>query len=150
MEAREICESEVRRLAACIKALSDYHNRVSTYHSGFYPSQPCEKTMLAFEKAVKDGTSKIAVVERDESIAGFCKIDIGAEKGKLDYLVVLEQYRNSGLGKVLMDWAMSTFRTEGVKQIEVKVIDGNPAIAFYQKYGFQMNAHILWYTEEIQ
>ena len=42
-----------------------------------------------------------------------------------------------------MDWAMQPFRSKGVKSIEVKVVAGNDAIRLYEKYGFQINAHIL-------
>lgn len=42
-----------------------------------------------------------------------------------------------------MDWTMEEFEVNGIKQIEVKVVDGNEAIHLYEKYGFKMNAHIL-------
>lgn len=74
---------------------------------------------------------------------GFCKIDICGNVGKLDYLVVLKEYRGKGYGKALMDWAMSSFDGNGVHHIEVKVVDGNEAIYLYEKYGFKMNAYIL-------
>ena len=42
-----------------------------------------------------------------------------------------------------MDWAMQTFRQQGVKRMEAKVVAGNDAIRLYEKYGFQINANIL-------
>ena len=82
-------------------------------------------------------------MEDNGSVVGFCKIDICGYVGKLDYLVVLKEYRGKGYGKALMDWAMGSFDRNGVHHIEVKVVDGNEAIHLYEKYGFKMNAHIL-------
>ena len=42
-----------------------------------------------------------------------------------------------------MDWAMGVLEENGVRRVEVKVVDGNDAIHLYERYGFQMNAHIL-------
>lgn len=78
-------------------------------------------------------------------VIGFCKIDTERDEGKLDYLVVLQGYRGNGYGRALMDWAMEQFRESGIRYIEVRVVDGNEAIHLYEKYGFKMNAHILWY-----
>lgn len=38
---------------------------------------------------------------------------------------------------------MAEFDRNGAHHIEVKVVGGNEAIQLYEKYGFQMNAHIL-------
>lgn len=43
---------------------------------------------------------------------------------------------------------MNTFREHRIKQIDVKVLDGNDAIHLYERYGFKMKAHILCYCEE--
>ena len=51
--------------------------------------------------------------------------------------------RGRGYGKALMDWAMGVLEENGVRRVEVKVVDGNDAIHLYERYGFQMNAHIL-------
>ena len=67
------------------------------------------------------------------------------EVGKLDYLVIMKEYRGRGFGKRLMDWAIRMFAEHEIQQIEVKVVDGNEAIHLYEKYGFKMNAHILMY-----
>lgn len=82
-------------------------------------------------------------MEDNGSVVSFCKIDICGNVGKLDYLVVLKEYRGKGYGKALMDWDMSSFDRNDVHHIEVKVVDGNEAIHLYEKYGFKMNAHIL-------
>lgn len=140
---REITEKEVGALRACIQALSEHHNRVSVNFKGSYPSRPYEQTLDLFREALHKHDSHIAVVEENEQIVGFCKVDFHGEKGKLDYLVVLEEARKKGYGRCLMDWAMQMFEENHVRQIEVKVVDGNDTIHLYEAYGFQMNAHIL-------
>ncbi len=99
--------------------------------------------MESFEAALQKKESYIAVTEIENRITGFCKVDIYGENGKLDYLMVKEEFRGKGFGKELMDWAMLLFDRNNVRHIEVKVIDGNPAIHLYEKYGFKMKSHIL-------
>ena len=141
---REIDVGEVNKLIVCIMELSEHHNQISQNFKGHYPSRPYEITLSVFEKCLLSGTSHIAVVENDSEIMGFCKVDITEKVGKLDYLIVLQEYRNRGVGKQLMSWAMRTFETNHISDIEVKVVDGNDAaIHLYEKYGFRMNAHIL-------
>lgn len=142
---REITFDEVDKLKDCIIALSEYHNEVSTNFKGIYPSRPYSETLELFSNAIRNNVSHIAVIEDNVKIIGFCKIDTTDKKGKLDYLVVLKEYRKKGYGKQLMDWAMDMFRKFNVEQIEVKVIDGNDTVHLYEKYGFKMNAHILMY-----
>lgn len=79
----------------------------------------------------------------DDEIRGFCKVDLDQPTGKLDYLIVSEKQRGKGYGSALMEWAMKCFQDAHVLSVEVKVVDGNPAVHLYEKYGFRMNAHIL-------
>lgn len=140
---REIGIDEVGKLNDCIRELSEYHNRISINFAGTFPSRPYGQTLHMFTESLKNQTSRIAVIEQDSEIIGFCKVDIKGSNGKLDYLIVKEQFRGKRYGKKLMDWAMQVFRECDVRHIEVKVIDGNPAIHLYEEYGFKINAHIL-------
>ena len=143
MSIREIDETEVHRLSGCLTALAAHHNAVSVNFKGSYPSKPDSITMANFVDVLRAGTARIAVKEIGQAVVGFCKVDIRENRGTLDYLAVLPEYRGNGYGSALMDWAMAVCRENGVAQIEVKVVDGNPAIRLYEKYGFRMNAHIL-------
>ena len=60
--------------------------------------------------------------------------------------MVLAPYRGRGYGGMLMDWAMEHFSQKEIPQVEVRVVAGNEAIHLYEKYGFKINAHILWRT----
>lgn len=140
---RTICANEVWKLADCVQELSEYHNEISGHINGTFPSRPYDITLKIFEDALNSNTSRILVEEKNNRIIGFCKIDNNNGFGKLDYLVVLREYRGQGYGKMFMEWAMSTFEDQGITEIEVKVIDGNEAIALYEKYGFKMHSHIM-------
>lgn len=83
-----------------------------------------------------------------ETQVGFCRIDIADNIGKLNYLVVLQEYRGKGYGVQLMNWAMKTFAEHHINHVDVKVIDGNDAIHFYENYGFKTKSHILSYNAE--
>ena len=140
---REIASNEVCKLENCLLALAAHHNRVSLNFKGCYPKIPIEQTIKHFSADLNNGKSYIAVIENDNTIIGFSKINIDENNGVLEYLIVLENYRGLGYGGALMEWALSKFSCFGVQNIDVKVADGNEAISLYEKYGFKMNAHIL-------
>lgn len=143
MQIRTIEDNEVYKLTDCLAALTEHHNRVSLHFSGAYPSRPYEQTLELFSAALQEGRSQIAILEEQNRVVGFCKLDVTGTAGKIDYLVVMPEYRGKGCGTELVNWAMQIFRQKGVKSIEVKVVAGNDAIHFYEKYGFQINAYIL-------
>lgn len=140
---KEITADEVFRLQECLEALAAYHNEKSINFKGLYPNRPHAATLAMFKEALSLQSSRVAVIEEGRRVAGFCKVDFADGRGKIDYLVVLPEFRRQGYGKALMDWAMAALRQCGIKQIEVKVVDGNDAIHLYEKYGFQINAQIL-------
>lgn len=148
MKIHEIVAAEVPRLYDCVKALSEYHNEVSLYHKGSYPTRLYAQTLEKFAADLSAGTSRIAVAEEGGTVVGFSKVDLVPDCGKLDYLIVLSASRGKGYGGLLMDWAMESFRKAGIQKIEVKVVAGNEAVHLYEKYGFRLNAQILRYTEE--
>ncbi len=95
---------------------------------GLYPLKTYEKTLESFEESLRNNESYIAVTEIENKVTGFCKVDINGENGKLDYLVVKEEFRGKGFGKKLMDWAMLMSDKNNVRHIEVKVIDGKKCV----------------------
>ncbi len=145
---REIQSNEIEKLYECLKSLTEHHNKVSLNHKGAYPTRPHEIVLNEFANQVISGNSKIAVAEEDGRIVGFCKIDLNKECGYLAYLVVIEEYRNKGIGRELMNWAMDSFRKANIHTIELKVVAGNEAVHLYEKYGFQLNAQIFRYTDK--
>ena len=140
---RELLCGEVYELEPCLRELAEHHNSVSVHFAGAYPKKPFRETLQSFEEDIRSGKSRIAVIDSENRIAGFCKTDICRGQGKIDYLIVAKEYRGKGYGDMMMNWAMNQFRQCGIEQVEVKVADGNSAVGFYEKHGFRMNAHIL-------
>ena len=140
---REITCEEVGKLEECLRQLAKHHNEVSVNFKGSFPKKPYSATVKAFEKALAEGTSRIAVIEDGSRTAGFCKIDLTGTEGSVDYLIVLKEYRGSGYGGLLMEWALNSLKQGGAERIEIKVVDGNDAVSFYEKYGFKTVSHIL-------
>ena len=140
---RELDYQETDRLEECLNELAEHHNEVSNGFKGCYPKRPFAETLKSFREDVQSGKSRIAVVENGDKVLGFCKIDICGTEGKIDYLIVLKEARGNGYGNVLMDWAVDALKQSGVNRIEVRVVDGNDAIRFYEKYGFRINSQIL-------
>ena len=140
---REINSEETGKLYECLEALAEHHNKVSVHFKGCYPKTPSRQRIKQFENELKEGKSRIAVVENDSNILGFCKIGTDGKTGILEYLVILDQERGKGYGAVLMDWAMNTFRKLKVNEIDVKVVYGNEAIHLYEKYGFRERSVIM-------
>ena len=140
---RELSGREVYRLEECLKELAGHHNAVSVNFSGCFPRKPFGETLADFEKEVGGGRSRIAVIENGEKVLGFCKVTISGEEGTIDYLTVLKPYRGNGYGEALIEWALDVLRDGGVSRTEVKVVDGNDAVRFYEKHGFRVVSHIL-------
>ena len=140
---KELAPAETEQLLPCLEALDACHNAVSVFFSGSYPARANSVKLAEFKQSLNNGKSKIAGVFRESDLLGFCKIDFFESHGKLDYLVVLPGARGRGLGDMLMQWALAEFARHGLGQIEVKVVYGNDTVAFYEKYGFRMNAQIM-------
>lgn len=140
---RELSSGEVYRLEECLTELAEHHNAVSVNFSGCFPQKPFQETMAAFEKDVSSGRSRIAVIESEGKILGFSKVNIHGEEGTIDYLVVLKEHRGNGYGEALLTWALDALQAGGASRIEVKVVNGNDAIRFYEKHGFRTVSHVL-------
>ncbi|MBR5091349.1 MAG: GNAT family N-acetyltransferase [Ruminiclostridium sp.] len=140
---RELERPEVYKLKECLEELAAHHNEVSRLFAGCYPKRPVSDTLASFEADVESGRSRIAVIDGEGEILGFCKIDITGTDGKIDYLIVLRKARGHGYGDRLIGWAMDVFGQSGVKTIELRVVDGNDAVSFYEKYGFRVSSLIM-------
>ena len=140
---REIAPEEVYKLRECLEKLAEHHNQVSVNFKGAFPKKPVSESLAIFEEAVRSGKSRIAVVEDGDRVAGFCKTDLIGIDGHIDILIVLKEYRGSGYGKLLMDWAVEGLKQRGAKRIEIRVVDGNDAVNFYEKYGFKTVSQIM-------
>ena len=140
---RELTGPDVYQLEECLQELAEHHNAVSVNFPGHFPKKPFQETLVSFEKDLRSGRSRIAVVENETKILGFCKADICGTEGVLDYLIVLKEARGRGYGEALLDWGLNVLKESGACRIEVKVVDGNDAVRFYEKHGFRVVSRVL-------
>lgn len=81
---------------------------------------------------------QVRVVESDGVVVGFSVvIPTGDGAGELDGLFVLPEHMGSGLGRVLVEDAVTLAREHGLIQLDV--IANPNALGFYERLGFVAN-----------
>ena len=93
---------------------------------------------------IDDPAYRIRVAIEDDKIVGFAKIGPVVFPGdwppraiELHQLYVLSGRHGSGIGPVLMDWALDTARRQGASDMLLSVwTDNHRARAFYERRGF--------------
>ena len=130
-DMREIGSEEISRLCDCLAELAEHHNRVSVNFKGCYPKQPFEETLMRFSSDIDSGSSSIAVIEAEDRVVGFCKINYGSAVGVLEYLIVSEDCRGKGYGAQLLEWALNRFDELGIHDIDgceqvLQLLDRSP------------------------
>ena len=90
------------------------------------------------------GTATFRLALDGERIVGYCKVNPpwlpDAEPGamQLSQIYVTYDQHGSGVGRVLLDWAIATAREAGATALLLTVWEENHrAFAFYKKHGFQ-------------
>ncbi len=128
--------------AACLKesllGLGQYHNEIAENREYIYPTVDVSVSVETIASGIREGNMLARTAWDGDTLAGFCVIglDRAGRVGELKYLYAAEEYRGMGLGGTLTDWAMETFAEAGMERIDLRVVIGNPAVGFYEKYGF--------------
>lgn len=98
-----------------------------------------EKSAKMFERT---HCEHIFLAEENQVVVGFINYNPSTEEdlehyGAIYALYVLKAHQGLGIGKRLMEHAISYFVNEGFKGISLWVLDSNqPAILFYEHLGF--------------
>ncbi|NRD77047.1 GNAT family N-acetyltransferase [Bacillus sp. BRMEA1] len=138
ISSKLITLDEIEMLRKPLDQLHEYHNHKSKYFSGSYPRITFEERIEEYKNNSKDGEYRIELLmeAQTNNIIAFCITHCKKLIGKVDVLFVDETYRGNGLGKELMHHAMKWFKEKDINEIELTVVYGNEAVAFYQKFGF--------------
>ena len=92
----------------------------------------------SFREEEKAPFSLTLVAEKDEYPLGYLNAHLVAGSGHINTFCVDPEYRQSGIGSALLEELFRTAREKNVISITLEVREGNlPAIALYQKYGFE-------------
>jgi ribosomal protein S18 acetylase RimI-like enzyme len=143
MAIKRLTKNEVKEMWVFIEELAQYHNSVSENFKGLYPMDPPVETIKNFEDDVESEKSVILVDREEDVTKGFIKLDFDQQKGAISYFFVKEEYRGAGTGRALIDEAMKWFKKQKVKQIDAKVVYGNPAAEYYEGFGFKKQQYIM-------
>ena len=98
----------------------------------------------------------IYVAEDDEKIVGFITGEIFKKKawynvqlGSINNIFVLEEYRNKGIGKALMQTMIDALKEVGITNIQLDTYNKNSkAIKFYERLGFEKCTIQMLYQED--
>ncbi len=87
----------------------------------------------------------LALAPGQDEPRGYCAICADAAgRGEIDSLFVDRTARGQGLGRRLLEAALSEFSARGVREIRISVAAGNEeAFGFYARFGFAPSATIL-------
>jgi ribosomal protein S18 acetylase RimI-like enzyme len=120
-------------------------------------SEVFNRTISETDLAITNFYSKgFWIAEGKEKVVGFTcghfsdvPVDVlerwGASKvGEIDMMVVDPEYRNQGIGTVLLDRLIEEFRKTGVDFITLTCpVEAKDAKKFYDKYGFEVGAYFM-------
>lgn len=131
--------------------LRDY--RPADFESMWALDQECFPPGIAYSRAelrafLAGKRAETIVAERDGHVLGFVlgRRRGGMRDGHVITLDVAGAARRHGLGRRLLVELERRFRASGVERIELEVaVENTPAIAFYQRLGYQKVADLAGY-----
>jgi putative acetyltransferase len=86
------------------------------------------------------GTNFIAV--HNDKIIGTVKCSHDGRRGYLHHVAVIEEFRNQGIAKAMVEKCIGILRKEGIRQFRLFVLDSNKdAMAFWKRLGFEEDAY---------
>ena len=88
-----------------------------------------------------DPFSCLLVLCCDDKLIGYLSYSLIYDRSELNYIIILDEYRNQGYAHQLMDYYIEICESGGCKNITLEVNEHNSsAIGLYTKFGFQIVA----------
>jgi len=139
-----------RELLDSVQPLWDKLNKHHEISSKIFPDKYRNKTFdvrkrkFAEEQSLKVNIDLIKNSEKDLYI-GYCISTLNKElAGEIDSLFIDEEYRELGLGDILMNRALEWLDINNAKTKNIGVSEGNERVLeFYKRYGFYKRRVIL-------
>lgn len=142
-EIRELTVEELPLLMDSMAALAGYHNSVAATFPGIYPGTSFDRQLQRAAEKGKAGEALLLAVYKGERIAGFAVAYLEGAKGIIENLYLDSSLRGRGLGRKLITRMLDFMKSNGVKVVDLHVVNGNPAREFYEKLGFQLRASVM-------
>jgi ribosomal protein S18 acetylase RimI-like enzyme len=106
---------------------------------------------IDFRRAVAGASSCVLIMQDHAGSIDAGGIDAGridasvmvgsdGHRGWVYYLAVAPQRRREGLGRAIMEAAETRLRDRGIGRLRLMLCTGNPAVAFYERLGYEEQA----------
>ena len=92
----------------------------------------------AYQEAISSDHAFVMVAEQDGKIAGFAVFYLTPPESELPDIVVSQEYRSHGLGRMLLTHCFDELRTKSIETIFLEVrVSNTPARTLYEHLGFE-------------
>ncbi|MCL2073495.1 MAG: GNAT family N-acetyltransferase [Marinilabiliaceae bacterium] len=126
--------------------LNQIHYNLSLHFKDRYQNMTWDKRKRTLLEKSNDMLFEYVVDTNDNNLIGYCisTIEKHEEKtGEIDSIYIGEKYRKSGVGKRLIENAVSWFNSNNIETQKLMVAVGNEQVLnFYDKFNFYP-AHII-------
>lgn len=108
----------------------------------FLEAPPIEKSAAFVRELLGGAGVQVVAVSEAGAVVGWCDIALGEREsirhaGHLG-MGLLKDYRGQGLGRKLMEAALTAVKAQGVERVELEVYASNAAaVTLYRKLGFR-------------
>lgn len=127
---------DLGRIKPLWEKLNLQHREGARYFGEQYMTFTFEKRCEKF-RSVPEEDLRIAIVQAEGVVAGYCIATIEKDTGEIDSLFIEQAYRGCGFGRTLVKDCILWFGQRTCERIVVTVADGNDAaFGFYEKCGF--------------
>lgn len=144
IQIRKAKQNDIDAIVKLNEQLADYHRKIDKYY------KPSSETRKSFRKYISEIIRKrnirILIAETDNKIVGYFIGKIEKAKpftapkkiGKISEAFVEEEFRKSGIGRMMFDELIRWFNKNKIKHIELSVDSRNKiGIKAWQKFGFK-------------
>lgn len=101
------------------------------------PSHTAFMTIDKLQKQFDDGRPMFLFYQDDIPVGYFSLANSNDDKWELNNLAVLPEYRHLGIGKTMVDYAVTTVKNYGGTKISIGIIEENITLKnWYLKLGF--------------
>ena len=91
-----------------------------------------------FERLISDDGKLCLVAEKDSLIVGYIGAECVLDECNIGNIVTAREYRHTGIGTAVLNALLDELKGRGIVKVFLEVeFDNDPALALYDKTGFQ-------------
>jgi ribosomal protein S18 acetylase RimI-like enzyme len=137
LEFRIVPAREAEIIKPLWQELNKLHCEDSKNWKGYYSAFTFEERVKSIIGLPEENARIEVVFPEPERAAGYCMSVAYETHGEIESIYVKDEYRRRGLGKRLVESAVSWLRMQGCTKIRLSVAEGHESvISFYERLGF--------------